>query len=157
MKKISTFSAGLALSAVIGLAVPAAHADAALRSVEQLKFALRTHAPCCVIDARSAAQRAAQPLAEALVWREDLRIEPTASVVVVVADNDVRALEVAQQLAQAHPGKAIWAVEGGVQAWSSVLAAETADPPGGRALQFVIPRNTCESGSPLQHLRTAPQ
>lgn len=156
MKKISIFFAGLALSAVISLAAPAAHADAALRSVEQLKFALRTHAPCCVIDARSEAQRAAQPLAEALVWREDLRIEPTASVV-VVADNDARALELAQQLAQAHPGKTIWAVEGGVQAWASVLAAKTADPPGGRALQFVIPRNTCESGSPLQHLRTAPQ
>lgn len=156
MKTLRALSTRVLLSAVLCVAATATHADAVLRSAEQLKFALRASAPCCVIDARPAAEREAQPLVEALVWREDLKIVPTASVV-VVADNDTHALEVARQLAQAHPAKTIIAVEGGVAAWESVLAAKAAEPPRGRALQFVIPRNTCESGTPLQHLRTEPQ
>ncbi len=156
MRTLRALSTRVLLSATLCVAATAVHADAVLRRAEQLTFALRTSAPCCVIDARPADQREARPLVEALAWRDDLKIVPTASVV-VVADNDVRALAVARQLAQSHPGKTIIAVEGGVAAWESVLAAKAADPPGGRALQFVIPRNTCESGTPLQHLRTGPQ
>jgi len=144
------------LSAVVLAAAATAHADAALRSAEQLKLALRSSPPCCVIDARPAAQREARPLAEALAYRDDLKIVPTATVI-VVAESDARALAVARALASAHPGKTIVAVEGGVAAWESVLAARAGTPPGGRAFSFVIPKNTCEQGEPLQHLRTTPK
>lgn len=147
---------GRALLAVLVLAAAgAAQADAALRSAAQLKLALGSTPPCCVIDARPAAEREARPLAEALPYRDDLRIVPTATVV-VVADTDARALEVAGVLASAHPGRSIVAVEGGVAAWEAVLAA-AGEPPGGRAASFVIPKNTCEQGTPLQHLRTEPR
>jgi hypothetical protein len=144
------------LSAVILGAAAAAHADASLRGAEQLKLALRSGPPCCVIDARPDAEREARPLAEALAYRDDLKIVPTATVM-VVAESDARALAVAQALDSANPGKTIVAVEGGVAAWESVLAASAGAPPGGHAFSFVIPKNTCEQGEPLQHLRTAPQ
>lgn len=146
----------LGMVAAAALAATAARADATLRNATQLQLAVRSSPPCCVIDARPAAERAARPLAEALPYREDLKIVPTATVV-VVADTDVRALEVANRVAAAHPGKIVVAVEGGIQAWETVLASRAGEPPGGRALGFVIPKNTCEQGSPLQHLRTEPK
>jgi len=135
-----------------------AHAQAAasLRNETQLKLALRGSPPCCVIDARSDAQRQSQAIPEALVYREGIRINPTASVV-VVADDDGRALRVAEAIAVAHPDQAVFAVEGGVGVWERVLSAISAEPPGGRAVQFVIPKNTCEQGPALQQLRTAPK
>ncbi|MCK0512994.1 hypothetical protein [Aromatoleum buckelii] len=135
-----------------------AHAQAAasLRNETQLKLALRASPPCCVIDARSNTQRQSRAIAEALVYREGIRIDPTASVV-VVADDDDRALSVAEKIAAAHLGKTVFAVEGGVDAWERVLSDLSAEPPGGRAVQFVIPKNTCEQGPALQQLRTAPK
>ena len=156
MIRLRALSKHVLLPAALSLGAATAYADAALRSAEQLKFALRSNPPCCVIDARPAAEREARPIAEALAWRENLKIVPTATVV-VVGDSDARALEVAQRLAHVHPGKTVVAVEGGAAAWESVLAAKAGDPPGGRAFSFVIPRNTCESGTPLQHLRTEPK
>lgn len=139
-----------------GTGAPLAHADASLRSESQLRLALRVSPPCCVIDARTEAQRVARPLAEALVYRDDLRITPTATVI-VVADTDSRALTVAQGLAAVHPGKTVFAVEGGIAAWEAAAGAIAGDPPGGRAFSFVIPKNTCEQAPPLQHLRTDPK
>ena len=133
-----------------------AQAAASLRNEMQLGLALRSSPPCCVVDARTAAERKALVLDEALVYREDLRIKPTATVV-VVADTDEAALAVAESIAAAHPGSPVLAVEGGVLAWQRVLARINAEPAGGRAIQFVIPKNTCEHGPALQQLRTAPQ
>jgi len=156
MKRLRSALVRALLPVAFLAAAATAYADAALRSPVQLKLALRSSPPCCVIDARPAAQREAHPLAEALPYRDDLKIVPTATVV-VVADTDARALEVARALAGAHPGNTIVAVEGGVAAWESVLAAQSGEPPGGRAFSFVIPKNTCEQGTPLQHLRTEPK
>ena len=132
------------------------HAAASLRNQMQLGLALRASPPCCVVDARAEPERKALALDEALVYREDLRINPTATVV-VVADTDEAALTVAESIAAAHPGSPVLAVEGGIVAWQRVLARINAEPPGGRAIQFVIPKNTCEHGPALQQLRTAPQ
>lgn len=134
-------------------AASAAHADASLRSAAQLKLALGTHPPCCVIDARTEAQRKSRPVHDALPYRKDLTINPTATVI-VLADTDAQALSVAQTLARAHPGKPILAVAGGVAVWESVVADISAAPPGGKALSFVIPRNTCEQAPALQNLRS---
>jgi hypothetical protein len=143
---------------VVALLGPAAHAGAAasLRNEIQLALALRASPPCCVIDARTEAQRQACAIAEALPYREGIRINPTASVV-VVADGDDAALKVAETIAAAHPGKSVFAVEGGATAWERVVSAISAEPPGGRATQFIIPKNTCEQGPALQQLRTAPE
>jgi hypothetical protein len=148
--------AGGVLAALMLSASVQAQAAASLRNEMQLGLALRSSPPCCVIDARAESERKALALDEALVYPEDLRIKPTATVV-VVADNDEAALAVAESIAAAHPGSPVLAVEGGVVAWQRVLARINAEPPGGRAIQFVIPKNTCEHGPALQQLRIAPQ
>lgn len=146
---------GLVVASLLG---PAAHAQAAasLRNEIQLTLALRASPPCCVIDARTEAQRQARAIAEALPYRDGIRINPTATVV-VVADDDGAALKVAEAIAAAHPAKSVFAVEGGAAAWERVVGAISAEPPGGRATQFIIPKNTCEQGPALQQLRTAPE
>ena len=147
---------GGALAAFLLSASVQAQAAASLRNEMQLGLALRASPPCCVVDARAEPERMALALEEALVYREGLRIKPTATVV-VVADTDAAALAVAETIAAAHPGSPVLAVEGGVLAWQRVLARIKAEPPGGRATQFVIPKNTCEQGPALQQLRAAPQ
>lgn len=142
---------------VCGLVVAAScHAEASLRNETQLQFALRSSAPCCVIDGRSEIQRKQRQLPDSLVYHKGLKINPTATVV-VVADTDAQALAIANTLATAHPGKTVFAVEGGVGVWEAVARALVADPPGGSASHFVIPKNTCEQGTPLQQLRTSPR
>ncbi len=147
---------GGVLAAVLLSASVQVLAAASLRNEMQLGLALRSSPPCCVIDARAESERKALALDEALVYGEDLRINPTATVV-VVADTDGAALAVAESIATAHPGSPVLAVEGGVVAWQRVLERINAEPPGGRAIQFVIPKNTCEHGPALQQLRTTPQ
>lgn len=140
----------------------AASADAAvtLRDAAALTEALKSEPPCCVVDARGADRQRKHPLAEALPYRPDLRIIPTASVI-VVADRDRDALAVGAELAKKHPGKTIYAVKGGAQAWESVLKSLNAPAystaPGAPAgTSFVIPHNTCETGTPLQILKSKP-
>lgn len=146
--RVLVFSA----TAVWGLA---AHAEASLRDEVDLIESLKRAPPCCVIDARSEAKRAQHALADALVYRAGLRIVPTASVIVVGDDNQ-KALTIANALAVQHPGKTIYAVRGGVTSWEfvrkaldKVIASSGAAPAG---VSFVIPHNTCETGEPLQVL-----
>lgn len=157
--KIALRSVLLAISMGWSLA---ACAQASLRDEVDLIEALKHQPPCCVIDARSDAQRQQRALADALTYRPGLRIVPTASVIVVGDDNQ-SALTVADSLAKQHPGKIIYAVRGGVTAWEFVRKALDkvsassevgAPPPGG---SFVIPKNTCESGETLQILSSKPQ
>jgi len=144
------------LLALLALAATASYAEASLRDEVDLMEALKKQPPCCVIDARSDANQAKFPLADALKYRPGLRIVPTASVV-VVADDNPAALNVANALAKQHPGKNIYAVRGGVTAWEfvrkaldKVTASSSGAPPAG--VSFVIPHNTCETGTPLQVL-----
>lgn len=137
------------------------HAAVALRDAAELTRALKSEAPCCVIDARSAGQQRKHPLADALRYRPGLNIIPTASVI-VVADRDQDAVKVATLLAGQHPGKVIYAVKGGLVAWQSVLKtlakASSSKVPGAVAgISFVIPHNTCETGTPLQVLTSKPK
>ena len=143
----------LALALLIPLA---AHADATLRSKEQLLIALKSKPPCCVIDGREEDKRRQHPLTDALPYRAGLTIKPTAAVV-VVADSDRDALQIGRILAKEHPGKNIIAVRGGVPAWETVIAGLAANAPkssASGAINFVIPHNTCETGAPLQQLRS---
>ncbi|OIP10174.1 MAG: hypothetical protein AUK49_05035 [Betaproteobacteria bacterium CG2_30_68_42] len=146
----------VALALSCGLAAPA-HAGATLADQNQLRDALIAGEPCCVIDARSAANRKSRPLPGALLWRADLKIRPTAAAV-IVGDRDADSLTIANTLARWHPGKTIIAVKGGLATWqaASAAAANAGAVPGGSAQSFVIPRNTCESGTTLQELQSGP-
>jgi hypothetical protein len=130
-----------------------AQAGVSLLAKADLVKVLTTSPPCCVIDARSEEARKARPIKEALEWLPGLKINPTATVV-VVADADARAMAVARSIDKTHPRKVIVAVKGGFPVWEAILI----DQEKGRehsvqgSTSFVIPKNTCEQGTPLQTL-----
>ena len=136
-------------------------AEVALRGEAELTQTLKKNPPCCVIDARSEGQQLKPPLADALRYRPGLQIIPTASVI-VIADSDKESLAVGEILGKQHPGKAIYAVKGGVSTWAGVrksLEKITASQAPGmsKGISFVIPHNTCETGEPLQVLTSKPK
>ena len=138
----SFFAAAIA---ALMFAVPAA-AEVSLRDTAALQAFLASGTPCCVIDARNAAKRLSAPLADTLPWRKDLKINPT-GVVVVVADTDARAIEVGKALERSSKAKDIYAVKGGERTWRAATGGPAASNlPGG----FIIPKNTCESGTAIQ-------
>ena len=63
-------------------------------------------------------------------------------------------MRVGEDLARTSNAPKVIAVKGGLATWEA--AAGQGDPPGGTALTFVIPKNTCEQDAPLQQLRTEP-
>jgi hypothetical protein len=144
------------LGAPLLLAMVAAHgATASLRDAAQLEALLKQSPQCCVIDARSAERRAASPLDGSLAWRRDLHIEAT-SIVVVVGDTDVGALEVARVLVKRAPHDVV-AVKGGLSGWQAVLTRlEAAAREPGSPYTFVIPRNTCQQDTPLHVFEAKP-
>jgi len=152
---------GCLFLAVAWLGVAAAQAGVSLLGQAALVEALKNQPPCCVIDARGENSRRKQPLPDALRYRPDLNIVVSASVI-VVADRDQEASKVGAALAKKHPGKTIYAVKGGAAVWQSVLktlAGESSSgmPAEGSIIRFVIPHNTCETGTPLQILDSQPK
>ena len=137
-----------AVIAAMWIAAPAA-AEVSLRDTAALKAFLAGVTPCCVIDARSAAARKRAPLADTLAYRKDLKINPT-GVVVVIADSDARAIEVGELLAAGSKAQEVYAVKGGIATWNAASIASLFKT---RPRSFVIPKNTCEQGTPLQELR----
>lgn len=138
------------------VSVNSAQAQASLVDREQLIIALTGKPPCCIIDGRAADVRKREPMQNALIWRFDLKINPTATVV-VIAGRDHDALALARELERKHPGKPILAVKGGLATWKSVtltlLTSSGMDAAMSGPVTFVIPANTCEQGTPLQELR----
>lgn len=106
-----------------------------------------------MIDGRGEASRRKQPLGDALPYVKGMKITPTAAVV-VVADNDRLAKKIAGELDAAYPGKRIIAVQGGVGVWEAALMAASQAAASKPGFSFVIPKNTCESGTPLQQLKS---
>ncbi|MDO8251553.1 MAG: hypothetical protein Q7T78_17795 [Rhodoferax sp.] len=150
----------VALSAAL-LGAASVHAAVALRGTAELMEALKSQPPCCVIDARSEENQRTHPLADALRYRPGLQIIPTASVI-VVADRDQEAMNIGAILLKQHPGKAIYAVKGGVATWEfvrkSLEKVSSSQAPGAApGISFVIPHNTCETGTPLQILQSKPK
>lgn len=114
--------------------------------VESLKFT----PPCCVVDGRSPGPRQLRPLKDAIVWQKGVRIQPTGAIV-VIADSDQEARALARHIARQFGAKTVIAVKGGFDTWRDVIVA-TQEP--GMPATFVIPKNTCEQGTPLQILRS---
>jgi hypothetical protein len=143
------------------LGAASVHAGVVLRDAAELTQALKRQPACCVIDARSEDQQLKTPLADALRYRPGLQIIPTASVI-VVADHDQEAMAIGAILLKQHPGKAIYAVKGGVATWEFVRkslekTSSSQAPSGAPGISFVIPHNTCETGTPLQILQSNPK
>jgi hypothetical protein len=128
-------------AALAGIALPL---DAA-----QLAEALKGGQPCCVIDARSEGPRKQNPIPFAIPYRDGMAITAT-TFAVVIADNDQRALDVAQRLAVLNKGR-IFAVKGGLAAWREAMG----EGAGGTMMPklFIIPSDTCEQGKPLHEFK----
>lgn len=121
---------------------------------EQLSDALAEGPPCCVVDARRAQDRALRPLTDAIPYRKGLRITPSAAVV-IIAESDENAVRIGKEIARENNALRVIAVMGGFAAWKAATAP--AQSGGVPAFNFVIPRNTCEQGEPLQHFRSSPR
>ena len=142
-------------AAVFVALVPAlaAAAPAELLDRAQLAAALGKGSPCCVIDARPVAARMLKPLPDALVYRKGMKINPTAAVI-VIADTDDNGLRAGDDLERVNKPPRLIVVKGGLRTWEAAKAPTQSA--GGAVRTFVIPKNTCEQGEPLQTLRTAP-
>jgi hypothetical protein len=139
----------LTLLAAFLLALPA-FAATSLQDRRQIMDSLKYVPPCCVIDGRAPGPRQLRPLNDAVVWHKGALIKPTGTVV-VIADTDSQALTLARQIAKQFHAQSVVAVKGGLDTWRDVLAASQ-EP--GMPATFVIPKNTCEQGTPLQTLRS---
>lgn len=138
----------LALGMLHACLASAVAGQAALREPSELAQLLVASPQCCVIDARSKPRRDRQPIPGTIAYGKGLRIQPT-SVILVVGDDDRRALEVARALARTSAHDAL-AVKGGIAGWRALekqLQAEAAKP--GSGYSFVIPHDTCQQAEPL--------
>ena len=143
----------LVVFAALVAAGAAAAATVTLHDRAELAAAMKEGPPCCVVDARPPGTRALRPIPDALVYRKGMKINPTAAVI-VIADNDQNAARVGEELARGSHAPKVIAVKGGLPTWEAAIGEGAFS--GGAALTFVIPKNTCEQGVPLQTLRAAP-
>lgn len=101
-----------------------------------------------LMDARAPEMQQIAPLAFSTRYR--LNVPITKALVLVVADTDAEALEVARDIPAAE-GRAVYAVRGGFETWQRVI--KQAASPAAASKSFVIPKNTCEQGKPIQELK----
>jgi hypothetical protein len=148
---------GLAIAIAATAASAARGGVTLLQDQAQLESLLKAAPPCCIIDARPEGVRKLLPLADTVPYREGLRIDPT-SVVVVIAESDARAVEIGDAIASANRAKDVVAVKGGASTWRALVGGGPDGSGASAPLRFVIPKNTCEQGTPLQTLiRSKPQ
>jgi hypothetical protein len=140
----------LTFLAVLAAATGGASAAPLLANGERALASLKVTPPCCVVDARNHLRRKLRPLADAVVWNEDTFIRASGTVV-VIADDDRAAKDVGRTIEKRFKATHVLAIKGGIDAWESIVG-EAQEP--GMPATFVIPRNTCEQGAPLQTLRS---
>lgn len=139
-------------SVLLVLSLGAHGGQALLQDRGQIEDHLKVARQCCVVDARSVLQRMQTPIPEAVIYGADTALKPT-STVVVVADDDRKAVAVAESIVKASGAKLVLAVKGGYRTWNQIARAQrAASPPAGGT--FVIPKNTCESGTSIQILKS---
>ena len=137
------------LAAIAVFAAGSARAEVELVSRDRLGEAIDRMGYCCVVDGRAEADRQAEPIADALVWREGLVVKPTMAVVVIGATND-SALRIADAVARSSNARQVIAVEGGAATWTRFLHERRGGPPAG--MTFIVPKNTCEPGQAVLEL-----
>ena len=102
-----------------------------------------------LIDARNPEAQRAAPIAFSTCYR--INVTFIKGLVLIVADTDAEALVIAQSV-PATPGRSAFAVKGGFDAWQRV-ASKASSPATSISRNFVIPKNTCEQGKPIQELK----
>lgn len=101
-----------------------------------------------LLDARSAEAQRIAPIAFSTKYQKIMPIKK--GLVLIVADTDTAALEVAQSIPVGADRNA-FAVMGGAETWRRV--SSEASPHSEIPDSFVIPANTCEQGKPIQELK----
>ncbi len=125
-----------------------AQAGAVLETSAKLAPILKKASSVLLLDARSEKSRLQRPLEGAIPYQEKMAARP--GLIVIIGENDPRALQVAQRLASTV-NQTVYALKGGVAAWNEIKKQET--PESLMPDSFVIPHNTCEQGSPLQEYK----
>jgi hypothetical protein len=101
-----------------------------------------------LLDARNAEAQRNAPIAFSTRYQSTTPVKK--GLVLVVADTDAAALEIAKSISAA-PDRFVFAVKGGCDSWQRVMAKAT--PVTSMSGGFVIPKNTCEQGKPIQELK----
>ncbi len=139
-------SGGLLLPLLPALAFGA---EDALLDEATLSFKLDHAHDYQVLDARGAGAQRDAPIAFSTRYETNAAIKE--GLVLVVADTDAAALAIAQAIAAGGPDRAAFAVKGGYDSWQRVARKSSAST--SIAGGFVIPKNTCEQGKPIQELK----
>ena len=101
-----------------------------------------------LLDARNAEAQRNTPIAFSTRYQSTTPIKK--GLVLIVADTDAAALEIAKAI-PAATDRSVFAVKGGCDSWQRVMAK--ASPVTSVSGGFVIPKNTCEQGKPIQELK----
>jgi hypothetical protein len=139
---------GILLLAMALASAPGFAADAQFIEEVALQKIVSKDQDYQLMDARDPEMQQIAPLA--FSTRYKLNVPITKALVLVVADTDAEALEVARSIPAAE-GRAVYAVKGGFEIWQRVI--KQAASPAAASKSFVIPKNTCEQGKPIQELK----
>lgn len=101
-----------------------------------------------LLDARNAAAQRSAPIAFSTTYRINMPISN--GLVLIVADDDKTAVAIAQSIPMAM-SRSVYAVQGGSEILQKVIT--TAPATTSVSGSFVIPKNTCEQGKPIQKLQ----
>lgn len=101
-----------------------------------------------LLDARGAEAQRNAPIAFSTRYQSTTPVKK--GLVLIVADTDAAAVAIAQSIPAASD-HFVFAVKGGCDAWQRV-AIKTSSAPSVSG-SFVIPKNTCEQGKPIQELK----
>lgn len=124
-------------------------ADGLLLGSEQLAEKVRkSGGDYQLLDARSAEAQRIAPIAFSTKYQKVMPIKK--GLVLIVADSDAAAMEIAQSI-PAGSDRNVFAVMGGAETWQRV--SSEASPHSEIPDSFVIPANTCEQGKPIQELK----
>ena len=127
--------------------------QAALFDGAQLGETMKAGGFCCVVDAREEGRRKQRPIPFSVTYQDGLKLA-AGGFAVVVADDDSKALTIAEALA-AEAGKPVYAVKGGYNVWRLTPEglARASAPQLTAPRNFVIPSDTCAQGKALQEFK----
>lgn len=101
-----------------------------------------------LLDARSAEAQRDAPIAFSTRYQTTTPVKK--GLVLIVADTDAAAVAIAQSIPAASD-RFVFAVKGGCEAWQRVATKTSSGPSFSHS--FVIPKDTCEQGKPIQELK----
>lgn len=131
------------------LALSGAASAAEMIGELRLRSLLGAQTEYVLLDARSDAARNAAPLPLAKRYAPGMFIH--GDLVLVVADDDAAALEIADKV-PADPARTTYAVVGGADTWRQAARQSLQAP----KADFNIPSGTCLPGAPLHEFKETP-